>query len=348
MAQRTARIRLYQFPYSQQIFDSRIERIIDAPGGAHGPEVQINIRGLRALSRGEICVEQGQPWERFRAEAVPLRLRFHRATWASRTGVFADLDALPSDHSARRLFDIVHVRLPGQGTRYWLFTDYNSAGNELALHAAVCTLEERAEESRPVMVRRRWSWRPPSPGGLVPQPASLHSRYGGDPIAIHLGRRVYRRRLFIGGLHHQTEARPLVDHVLNLCSEANPWVAAFGAHPADRHARKGELAAAMTAEELLAEASWVAEHLRAGQRVLVHCAAGINRSSTVCCAALMLLEDLSPEEALTRVRERHPLATPDPYHWFWLRWLVRADVNGPEPASSPRVPRATSCEGRRR
>jgi hypothetical protein len=35
----------------------------------------------------------------------------------------------------------------------------------------------------------------------------------------------------------------------------------------------------------------------------------------------MLLEGLSAEQALARVRERHPEAHPDPYHWFALRHL---------------------------
>src|SRR5262249_57956563 len=74
--------------------------------------------------------------------------------------------------------------------------------------------------------------------------------------------------------------------------------------------------------DLLAEADWVAAHLRRGRTVLVHCYAGVNRSSTVCCAALMLLEGLGPEDALARIREHHPVAWPDPYHWFVLRWLA--------------------------
>ena len=110
---------------------------------------------------------------------------------------------------------------------------------------------------------------------------------------------------------------------MHLCEAPNPWLATYGAHPADRHVCTGELAAGMAPEELLAEATWVAERLRAGERVLVHCAAGVNRSSTVCCATLMLLEGLTADEALARVRERHPVATPDPYHWFLLRWLAQ-------------------------
>jgi protein-tyrosine phosphatase len=79
----------------------------------------------------------------------------------------------------------------------------------------------------------------------------------------------------------------------------------------------------MDLEELVAEASWVADRLREGRRVLVHCYAGVNRSATVCCAALILLEGLSAEDALWRVRERHPVAWPDPYYWLLLRWLAR-------------------------
>jgi protein-tyrosine phosphatase len=90
----------------------------------------------------------------------------------------------------------------------------------------------------------------------------------------------------------------------------------------------------MNAMELFEEAGWVAERLRAGHRVLVHCYAGVNRSSTVCCATLMFLEGIGPEEALARVRQHHPVAWPDPYHWFILRWLAQAlDLGTPRLSS---------------
>jgi predicted protein tyrosine phosphatase len=158
----------------------------------------------------------------------------------------------------------------------------------------------------------------------VPERTKLLRRYNGDPITVALGNRRYRYRLFIGGLRHQGEIRPDVDAVLNLCEMDNPWVAQAGRHLNDRFACKGEMAIGMTMSDLLAEGRWVAERLRAGQRVLVHCYAGVNRSSTVCCAALMLLEGLSAEEALARVRENHPSCRPDPYHWFLLERLHAA------------------------
>src|SRR5262249_38412582 len=150
---------------------------------------------------------------------------------------------------------------------------------------------------------------------------ALHARFAGDPIAIRLGRRTYRTRLFIGGFRQQGRERPDGHHVVNLSRLDNAWAFAPRRHLADRYAPNGEMALRMSAADLLEEAEWVAGALRAGRRVLVHCAAGINRSSTVCCAALMLLEGLSAERALERVRERHPVADPDPYHWFALQRL---------------------------
>ena len=78
----------------------------------------------------------------------------------------------------------------------------------------------------------------------------------------------------------------------------------------------------MSIAEIMDEAQWVFDRLQAGQRVLVHCSAGFNRSVTVCCAVLMQLENLSADEALARVQEYHPWARPDSYHWLRLRWMA--------------------------
>ncbi len=292
MAYSATRIRFYAFPYSQEVFDSRIERFGEVTGPRRSTEIQMDLRILRPLGESEVSIEDGHPWEVMRGELLPYRLRFSRAAWGRRTGFFDVLDTLPQDHHARRLFEVLPLRLPGQAPYYLFSADVNTPGHELALRAAECTLESRPGRPIVVEVRRRWAWRPPRTPGLVPVRATLHRRYGGDPVAIHLGRRLYRQRLFIGGLHHQFEMRPLVD--------------------------------GMRGDDLLAEAGWVAERLRAGRRVLVHCWAGINRSASVCCAALILLESLSADEALARVREQHLEAAPDPYHWFLLRWLASA------------------------
>jgi hypothetical protein len=36
---------------------------------------------------------------------------------------------------------------------------------------------------------------------------------------------------------------------------------------------------------------------------------------------LILLEGMSAEDALARVRDHHPWAKPDSHHWLALRWL---------------------------
>jgi Dual specificity phosphatase, catalytic domain len=330
---RTTRYRYFEFPHGERIFDSRIERIHEVPGPRRSGEISVHLRALRPLEAPHIQVSDGRPWEIVRGELVPVRLRFLHAEWASRSGFFQDLDSLPDDHFARRLFDVVHVQAPGQRPRYWLFADISVPGHEASLYADDCLLEELDGPPRITVVRRRWTWRPPTGARAVARSSPAQRRRGGDPIAIQLGRRLYRNRLFIGGLHHQSPLRPDVDHVLNLCGEPNAWVAESGMYAGDRCESKGELSLGMAAEELLDEAGWVARHLTAGDSVLVHCFAGVNRSSTVCCATLMLLEGLTPEQALQRVRERHPEAAPDPYYWLLLRWLQHHPEAGPHPAS---------------
>jgi hypothetical protein len=249
-----------------------------------------------------------------------MRLRFQQASWLWRTGPFEQFDALPPEHGARRLFGVLHSRQHGAGEFYLVSTDTPDPG-VLGLRARSAKLERGDGDAQPTEVLRRWAPTPPVPTGTVPHRPALYRRFGGDPISIHLGRRVFHRRLFIGGLHHQHENRPTIDAVLNLCGVESMWHARTGRHITDRFSCRGEGAVGMRPGDLLDEASWVVNRLRAGQQVLVHCYAGFNRSTTVCCAALMLLEGLSAEEALARVRVHHPLAWPDPYHWFALRWL---------------------------
>ena len=50
--------------------------------------------------------------------------------------------------------------------------------------------------------------------------------------------------------------------------------------------------------------------LQEGERVYVHCRAGMQRSAVVSAAVVALHEGLEPLEALERVRERNPQANP--------------------------------------
>jgi predicted protein tyrosine phosphatase len=322
MASRAKQVRYFGSPYSQEIFDSHIEQLTEMAGPSRAREIQVDVRLLRPLGASRITEADGHSWEVFRAERAPYRIRFTGARWWRRTGYYADLTALPADHSARRLFEIIHLNFPNERPCYYLNTALEDISHEVSILAAECLLEPRPGPVTIEEVRRRWAWHAPNPALAVTTRPALHPRFGGDPIAIYLGRRLYRRRLFIGGLRHQSEQRPQVDHVLNLCERENPWCEAHGAHPQDRFATKGEMENSMRAAELRAEAEWVVERLRAGRRVLVHCWGGINRSASVCCAALVLLEGIAPEEALARVRTHHIEAAPDPYHWFALQRLA--------------------------
>ena len=314
------RARVYAFPYASQLFDAHIDAIYEEHAARH-TDLVVDLQTFHELAAPEPRMIEGRPYELARGEYRPMRLRFTRAKILRRTGQFKRFDELPQDDHARHLFGVLYARRHDIGNSYLLGTAATEAG-ELLLSAKSCVLEERIGPSRLADVLRSWARTPDTPAGLVPHRPAIYRRSGGDPIAIRLRGRLLRNRLFIGGLHHQREERPMVDHVLNLCGVENPWCSWHGWHPQDRFAHKGEMALGMDPDDLLAEAHWIVERLHAGKRVLVHCYAGINRSSSVCCAALILLEGLTAEQALARIRETHPVAWPDPYHWFLLRWLA--------------------------
>ncbi len=320
MARIARHTRLLEFAANDMLYEGRLDDIHEATGPG-GTDLLLDIQRFEpteVIATGE---EHGRHYEEVRGWYTPMRVRFRGATVVRRAGAFATLDQFELEAVERRLTAIFHIRDPKHGELYIVGVMALETGN-LMLHASEVVVEPRSGDRQFVTLRRWWEPTPHTPTGLVPMPAALHRKYGGDPIAIRLNGRVSRRRLFIGGMHHQGEQRPDVDAVLNLCGEENPWVCGQGAHPRDRVSRKGEMFDGMRADDVLAEGRWVADRLRAGERVLVHCYAGMNRSATVCCAALILLEGISAEEALERVRERHPVAWPDPYHWKVLRRLA--------------------------
>lgn len=57
-------------------------------------------------------------------------------------------------------------------------------------------------------------------------------------------------------------------------------------------------------------ATTVLDWLDEGERVYVHCRAGMQRSAVVAAAIVALHEGVEPQEALKRVRERNPRANP--------------------------------------
>lgn len=317
----TSRLRLLESPHYATVFGARLEGITEAWRG-NSVEITLDITEARPLAAPKSCVVEGMPAERVRVREVPRRLRFPRAEWRRRSGPFTDVEAMAPDDPRRVLFGLRRARHPSAGEIYFIGTEEG----ELTVRARDCIMEDRPGSVVEREVVRRWSLTPADVAGIVPAPRRLHAAFAGDPVAIHLRGRLLRHRLFVGGLRHQSSAgtRPAVDAVLNLCEVPDAWICGGEVHSGDRWALKGEGLAGMPPKDLWSEARWVADRLRADQRVLVHCYAGINRSATVCCAALILLETLTAEEALARVRERHPEAWPDPYHWLLLRWLAAA------------------------
>jgi hypothetical protein len=226
------------------------------------------------------------------------------------------------DHPAREIQDILHWIPVGRNNTFYIIFNRSEEQDGLSFYASRVVQENLSGKSGSFSIERDWSSPPPTRAGIVPQPKKLYERFGGDPVTIQFDSRTYHRRLFIGSLGIQFEQRPTVDSVLNLGEEPSKWAGNGGVPPSDRWVCKGEGANGMSMDEILFEADWVMERLKAGERVLVHCVAGMNRSSTICCAVLMMLEGLTAEQALARLREHHPWARPDSNHWLKLRWLA--------------------------
>ena len=168
-------------------------------------------------------------------------------------------------------------------------------------------------------------------GGLLGR--SWVRRYGGHPVAVRIGTRMYRRRLFVGGrertmrLFRLARQRPAVDVIVNLCELPDHHAIASASDCWWPH---GEGPLGYRADTLLRDALAVAELLQRGQTVLIHCVAGINRAPTLCAAVLMVMERCTAHEALARVRQHRWMALPDPWHWRALRQLEARLAGAPE------------------
>ena len=328
MTKQTSHARLLTLPFSESPAGGRLDALHEKIHGKR-TDVRMDYHELQPSAPPTFVECEGKPCEQVQGVYLPRRIRFIGAQIVEGAALCAGLDDLPPDHPTRALTSALQWRTP-EGQNYYLFGVGVDEHPTLLLTAQRCVPEARTGPARTVAFTRDWSPPPASPARLVPNPGRMHQRYGGDPIAVRLNDRLHHRRLFVGGVDIQGEQRPEVHAVLNLCEQASCWAANTPPQPADRWDNKGEGAKGMNVGEIAEEARWVIERLQAGQRVLVHCAAGMNRSATICCAALILLERLSAEAALERVREHHPWARPDGHHWLALRWLAT-----PSPVSKP-------------
>jgi hypothetical protein len=313
----THHTRILEFPYTRSLVNARLDDLREETHGSRR-ELIFDYRDLRLLAPPELIAGDDQPREYLRGECVPRRLRFRGLRWTKSTGVFTRFADVAPDDNARLLEGMMSWRSP-EDEEYCLLLDHADSNSGLLFSARNCVLEERTGPVESIEIVRDWSPPPLLPARLVPRPQRLHRRYGGDPITFQFNGQTFQRRLFVGGMEHQTDQRPDVQAVLNLSEDENRWPLT----EADRRAEKGEGSQGMDIAEIETEAQWVVERLQAGQRVLVHCSGGLNRSVTICCAVLIRLENLSAEEALNRVREYHPWARPDSHHWLKLRWLAQ-------------------------
>jgi len=314
-------IRVPAFPYAAALSGARLAALHEETHDQH-LDLIVDYDELQLSTPSELFHRDGKLSERVQGQYHPRRLRFIGVQALERTGLYTQLDTVPPEHSARSLRGLLHWRFPEADPSY-LFINGSYEPAELQFTAQRYTAEARAGPTESADYIRDWSPAPPIPTRFMYDvPQAVHQRYGGDPIRLRLNQRLHHRRLFIGGLEYQSEQRPAIDAVLNLGEAPSRWIADSQVYPADRWANKGEGKLGMGVAEIIEEARWVIERLHSGGRVLVHCVAGFNRSVTVCCGVLILLENLSAEAALARVHQHHTWARPDSHHWLALRWLA--------------------------
>lgn len=312
----TKHLRIIQHPFAPLMQGARFDSFKQ-----NGNDLILEIQGLQILS-SELLERKGKIHERITCKHVPLHLTFSNITEFKQSDFFTSLDKNPIDDPSRIIAVMYTWRQSGMEDIFYLFALRGPADADMRFFAKHITFKI-GKSSPSFTFERDYSPSPSMPDRLVPEPKYIYRQFGGDPVAIKLNGKVYGRKLFVGGVHIQPDFRPRVDAVLNVGEEPSKWTANQPTSAFDRWDNKGEGPDGMSPETIQEEANWVIERLQKNQRVLIHCAAGMNRSTTICCAVLMFLEELTAEEALHRVQEHHPWAKPDSHHWLMLRWLEK-------------------------
>lgn len=308
--------RIIRHPFAALMQDARLDSYEET-----GQEIRMDVQGLEIIA-SELFQRDGIIMERVTARHIPLKLSFSGIQHLKRADFFATLDKYPLDDPSRIIAYFYSWIQPGMEDTFYLFGLRGPADADMNFFANGVTYEQ-GDGGTPFTFERDYSPSPPMPDGEVPLPVEIHDRFGGDPVKFRLDGKVIEHGLFVGGVEIQPEIRPEIGAVLNLGEKPSIWVRDGNLHPNDRTVEKGEGSKGMSVEEIREEADWVVERLRRNESVLIHCVAGMNRSTTVCCAVLMQLEGLTAEQALERVYEHHPWAKPDSHHWLALRWLEK-------------------------
>lgn len=307
--------RIIRHPFALLMQDARLNSYSEAEGMIH-----MAVQGLEMLA-SDVIERDGTIIEKATARYIPLKLVFSNVQQLKKSDFFTSLDQYPPDDPSRVIAYMYSWIQPGMEDIFHMLGLRGPAEADMNFFASSVTYEQ-GEVGTPFTFERDYSPSPPMPHREVPQPYDIHNRFGGDPVAFRLNGRTVENKLFIGGIEIQPDQRPEIDAVLNLGEQSSAWVKDNQLHPNDRTVEKGEGSKGMSADEIREEANWVVERLQKNKSVLVHCVAGMNRSTTITCAVLMLLEGLSAADALHRVHENHPWAKPDSHHWLMLRWLA--------------------------
>lgn len=65
--------------------------------------------------------------------------------------------------------------------------------------------------------------------------------------------------------------------------------------------------------------AFIDDAVKQGGTVLIHCQAGISRSSTTLCAYLMKSQGISRDEAFRLIKDKRPIVRPNPGFWDQLK-----------------------------
>ena len=306
--------RIVKHPFADLMQGARLDSYEQS-----GDEIHIQVQGLEVIN-SELFERDGAIMEHVTARHVPLKLFFSGVQHLKRTDLFTALDQYLLDDPSRVIAYFYSWVQPGMDDIFHMI-GLRSPENEGMNFFASGVNHEQGEGGEPFTFERDYSPSPPMPHREVPQPYDIYDRFGGDPVTFKLNGKVIEDKLFVGGLENQPDYRPEINAVLNLGEKPSLWVKGDSTHPNDRTVEKGEGSKGMSPDEILEETNWVIDHLQKDESVLIHCVAGMNRSTTIACAVLMQLEGLTAQQALERVYETHPWAKPDPHHWLMLKWL---------------------------
>ena len=290
----------------------------------NGIEIQMDVQGLEVIE-AELFERDGAIWERVTGRHIPLNLSFSGIQHIKCPDFFTSIEQFPLDDPSRIIGFMHSWKMPGMDDIFHIISMRGPTRAGMNFFAGSVT-HKQGQAGETFTFERDWSPSPPMPEREVPQPFDIYDRFGGDPVTISINGKTIENKLFVGGIENQPKNHPEeINAVLNLGEEPSAWAKGKEHHPHDRTVEKGEGSKGMSPDEIREEANWVIDRLKKDESVLVHCVAGMNRSTTVTCAVLMQLEGLTAEQALERVYENHPWAKPDSHHWLMLKWLEKTN-----------------------